>query len=82
MIVTRLPEAEIVMGNNAGISNATIYARKNIHIGDNTCIGGNAKSLRLKGDKNYERHHSGWGCRYQALSADNGDVKAASSGLQ
>ena len=43
IIVTRAPEAEIVIGDNVGISGATIYARKRIVIGDNTCIGGNVK---------------------------------------
>jgi acetyltransferase-like isoleucine patch superfamily enzyme len=45
IIVTRSPQADIVIGNNVGISGATIYARKSIHIGDNTCIGGNVKIL-------------------------------------
>lgn len=45
IIVTRAPEAEISIGNNVGISGATIYARKKITIGDNTCIGGNCKIL-------------------------------------
>ena len=45
IIVTRAPKAEIVIGDNVGISGATIYARKRIHIGDNTCIGGNCKIL-------------------------------------
>ena len=45
IIVTRAPEAEIVIGDNVGISGATIYARKKIMIGDNTCIGGNCKIL-------------------------------------
>ena len=45
IIVTRAPGAEIVIGNNVGISGATIYARKKITIGDNTCIGGNCKIL-------------------------------------
>ena len=45
IIVTRTPEAKIVIGNNVGISGATIYARNQIEIGDNTCIGGNAKIL-------------------------------------
>lgn len=62
IILTRTPEAEIYIGNNVGISGATIYARKGIYIGDNTCIGGNCKILdndfhpieieaRLKDDK-------------------------------
>lgn len=45
IIVTRAPQAEIVIGDNVGVSGATIYARKGIYIGDNTCIGGNAKIL-------------------------------------
>ena len=45
IIVTRAPGAEIVIGDNVGISGATIYARKGIYIGDNTCIGGNCKIL-------------------------------------
>lgn len=45
IIVTRAAGAKIVIGNNVGISGATIYARKGIYIGDNTCIGGNCKIL-------------------------------------
>lgn len=45
IIVTRRSGARIVIGNNVGISGATIYARKGITIGDNTAIGGNAKIL-------------------------------------
>lgn len=45
IIVTRAPGAEIIIGNNVGISGATIYARTRIEIGENTCIGGNAKIL-------------------------------------
>lgn len=45
IIVTRTSEAEIHIGNNVGISGATIYARKGISIGDNTNIGGNVKIL-------------------------------------
>ena len=45
IIVTRSPDAEIIIGNNVGISGATIYARKCIRIGDNTAIGGNCKIL-------------------------------------
>lgn len=45
IIVTRTPEAVIRIGDNVGISGATIYARKEIEIGDNTCIGGNVKIL-------------------------------------
>lgn len=45
IIVTRAPGAEIIIGNNVGISGATIYARSRIEIGENTCIGGNSKIL-------------------------------------
>ena len=45
IIVTRTKEATIEIGNNVGISGATIYARKQISIGDNTLIGGNVKIL-------------------------------------
>lgn len=45
IIVTRTLEAEILIGDNVGISGATIYARKSIHIGDNTLVGGNVKIL-------------------------------------
>lgn len=45
IIVTRTNDASIVIGNNVGISGATIYARKSITIGDYTHIGGNAKIL-------------------------------------
>lgn len=45
IIVTRAAGAEIKIGNKVGISGATIYARKGISIGDNTCIGGNVKIL-------------------------------------
>ena len=45
IIVTRAPGAVIEIGNNVGISGATIYARKKIIIGENTCIGGNCKIL-------------------------------------
>lgn len=45
IIVTRSPGAEIVIGDNVGISGATIYARSRIEIGENSCIGGNAKIL-------------------------------------
>jgi len=45
IIVTRAPGAFIHIGNNVGISGATIYARKGITIGDNTAIGGNVKIL-------------------------------------
>ncbi len=45
ILVTRAPGAKLIIGNNVGISGATIYARKEILIGDNTCIGGNVKIL-------------------------------------
>ncbi|CEJ74648.1 galactoside O-acetyltransferase [[Clostridium] sordellii] len=45
IIVTRTEEANINIGNNVGISGATIYARKGITIGDNTLVGGNTKIL-------------------------------------
>lgn len=45
IIVTRTKEAIIEIGNNVGISGATIYARKGIKVGDNTLIGGNVKIL-------------------------------------
>lgn len=45
IICTRSQVAEIVIGDNVGISGATIYARKGIYIGDNTIIGGNCKIL-------------------------------------
>lgn len=45
VIVTRTRDAEISIGDHVGISGATIYARKKITIGDNTCIGGNCKIL-------------------------------------
>lgn len=45
IIVTRSPGAVIEIGDNVGISGATIYARKKICIGDNTCVGGNCKIL-------------------------------------
>lgn len=45
IIVTRAPGAVIEIGDNVGISGATIYARKGIYIGANTAIGGNCKIL-------------------------------------
>lgn len=45
IIVTRSPGAVIVIGDNVGISGATLYARKGIIIGNNTAIGGNCKIL-------------------------------------
>ena len=45
IICTCVPGAEIEIGDNVGISGATIYARKKITIGENICIGGNCKIL-------------------------------------
>lgn len=45
IIVTRIPGACIKIGNNVGISGATLYARSGITVGDNTNIGGNVKIL-------------------------------------
>ena len=45
IIITRIKNSKIIIGNNVGISGATIYARKSIEIGDNTLIGGNVKIL-------------------------------------
>ena len=45
IIVTRAQGAVIEIGDNVGISGATIYARKGVYIGENTCIGGNCKIL-------------------------------------
>lgn len=66
IIVTRAPEAEVVIGNNVGISGATIYARKSISIGDNSCIGGNAKIL----DNDF--HPIEWEKRNRLLNDPNG----------
>ncbi len=45
IIITRAAGAVIEIGDNVGISGTTIYARKGIFIGENTCIGGNCKIL-------------------------------------
>ena len=45
IIVTRTADAKISVGNNVGMSGVTIYARREITIGDNTCIGGNVKII-------------------------------------
>ena len=66
VIVTRASGAEIEIGNNVGISGATIYARKKIIIGDNTCIGGNVKIL----DNDF--HPIEWGERNRLLQDKNG----------
>lgn len=34
-------DAEIIIGDNVGISSSTLWAKKSIHIGDNTNIGAN-----------------------------------------
>ena len=44
-IIVAKKKGKIEIGNNVGISGATIYARKGITIGDNTLIGGNVKIL-------------------------------------
>lgn len=66
IIVTRAPHAEINIGNNVGISGATIYARKKISIGDNTCIGGNCKIL----DNDF--HPIEWETRNRLLKDEHG----------
>ncbi len=45
ILLTRIPGASIEIGDNVGISGATIYARSRIVIGSNTNIGGNVKIL-------------------------------------
>jgi len=45
IIVTRTQESKIEIGDNVGISGATIYARKGILIGDNTLVGANVKIM-------------------------------------
>lgn len=45
IIMTRIPGAVIKIGDNVGISGATVYARSRIEIGDYTNIGGNVKIL-------------------------------------
>ena len=45
ILLTRVPGAVIEIGDNVGISGATIYARSKIVIGSNTNIGGNVKIL-------------------------------------
>lgn len=66
IIVTRAAGAKIDIGNNVGISGATIYARKQIVIGDNTCIGGNTKIL----DNDF--HPIEWEERNRLLKSDDG----------
>lgn len=43
IIMTRRAGAEIVIGDNVGMSGVTLYARKKITVGENTLIGGNTK---------------------------------------
>lgn len=45
IIVARTPEAQIIIGNDVGISGATIYARERIEIGSHTRIGANVKII-------------------------------------
>ena len=45
IIVARIPGAVIEIGDHVGISGTTIYARKGIYIGENTCIGANCKIM-------------------------------------
>lgn len=66
IIVTRKSGAYIRIGNNVGISGATIYARKGIEIGDNTAIGGNCKIL----DNDF--HPIDWETRNKYLLDPNG----------
>lgn len=66
IIVTRRPKAYIHIGNNVGISGATIYARKGIEIGDNTAIGGNVKIL----DNDF--HPLDWETRNKYLNDPHG----------
>ena len=69
IIVTRTQGAKIVIGNNVGISGVTIYARKGISLGDNTCIGGNTKIL----DNDF--HPIEWETRNELLArTDGGDA--------
>lgn len=66
IIVTRDKNASIEIGNNVGISGATIYSRKHISIGDNTCIGGNVKIL----DNDF--HPIEWEERNRLLQREDG----------
>lgn len=45
IIVARTQEAQIIIGDDVGISGATIYARECIEIGSHTRIGSNVKIL-------------------------------------
>ncbi len=66
IIVARMPGTTIEIGNNVGISGSTIYARKGVYIGDNTCIGGNCKIL----DNDF--HPLDYETRNVQLSGDRG----------
>lgn len=66
IIVTRSSDAAVCIGDNVGISGATIYARKKITIGSNTCIGGNCKIL----DNDF--HPLEWEKRNELLNDSNG----------
>lgn len=43
IVLTRVPGAEIVIGDDVGLSGVTVYARASIKIGDHTIIGANTK---------------------------------------
>ncbi len=45
IIVARTSEAQILIGDDVGISGATIYARERIEIGSHTRIGANVKII-------------------------------------
>lgn len=45
IIVSRTPQAEIIIGDDVGISGATVYARERIEIGSHTRIGANVKII-------------------------------------
>lgn len=66
IICTRTAGAKIEIGDCVGISGATIYARKGIYIGENTCIGGNVKIL----DNDF--HPIEWETRNRLLQDEHG----------
>lgn len=45
IIVARTPQAQVLIGDDVGISGATIYARERIEIGSHTRIGANVKIM-------------------------------------
>lgn len=45
IIMTRIPEAKIIIKDNVGMSGVTIYSRNYIEIGNNTIIGANTKII-------------------------------------